>query len=55
MLPLIIILPLFLGIDGILYSAPIADFIAFIVALVMAAFEFRNMKRLAEEDNIEAR
>ncbi|MCI6737376.1 MAG: MATE family efflux transporter [Intestinibacter sp.] len=56
LLPLIIILPLFLGIDGILYSAPIADFIAFIVALVMAAFEFRNMKRLAEEDrNLEAR
>ncbi|MGN1033081.1 MAG: MATE family efflux transporter [Intestinibacter sp.] len=50
LVPLIIVLPLFLGIDGILYAAPIADFMAFIVALVMAWFEFKNMKKLSEED-----
>jgi Na+-driven multidrug efflux pump len=46
LLPLIIILPLFMGIDGILYAAPIADFAAMVVTIIMAAVEFKNMSRL---------
>lgn len=48
LLPLIIILPKFMGIDGILYAAPIADLTAFFVASFMAFFEFKNMKKLDE-------
>ena len=41
-IPLMIVLPLFLGLDGVLYSAPITDFAAFILAFVLIIFEFRN-------------
>ena len=46
-IPLIIILPLFWGIEGILFAAPIADFIAMIVA---AALTVTFMKTLKHED-----
>ena len=41
LLPLIVILPLFIGIDGIMYAGPIADFVAGVVALAMAGVEVR--------------
>ncbi len=50
LIPLMLILPKFFGIDGILYSGPIADFIAIVATLIMAAFEFRDMKRLEAEN-----
>jgi Na+-driven multidrug efflux pump len=40
LLPLILILPLFMGIDGIVYAGPIADFTACIVTTVMIIKEF---------------
>ena len=46
-IPLIIVLPLFWGIEGILFAAPIADFIAMIVA---AALTITFMKTLKHED-----
>lgn len=39
LLPLIIIFPLFMGIDGIMYAGPIADFMAGVVAIVMVVRE----------------
>ncbi|WP_426349728.1 MATE family efflux transporter [Alloiococcus sp. CFN-8] len=48
LLPLILILPLFLGIDGILYAGPIADLIAGIVAITMVVKELRE-KNYREE------
>ena len=42
LLPLIIILPLFIGIDGILYAGPIADGLAGVVAFVMIFLELRK-------------
>lgn len=44
LLPLILILPMFIGIDGVMYSAPIADFIAAVLAAVFIVVEFRHMK-----------
>ena len=39
LIPLILILPFFFGMDGILYAAPIADDMAFVVTtLFMASF-----------------
>ena len=45
LLPLIVILPIFMGIDGIMYAGPIADFIAGIVAITMIYFEFKYIGR----------
>lgn len=44
LLPLILILPLFLGIDGVLYSQPIADFMAVAACTIMIFREFRSEK-----------
>ena len=44
LLPLILILPLIGGIDGIIYAGPIADFMAGIVAITMVWKELRKPK-----------
>lgn len=44
-IPLLLILPKFFGINGILYTGPIADLLSAVVAIFMAIFEFRNMKK----------
>ena len=44
LLPLIIIFPLFVGIDGIMYAGPIADFLAGVVSTIMVAKELRQEK-----------
>lgn len=45
LLPLILIFPLFLGIDGIMYAGPIADFVAGMVAVCLARKEIARMGR----------
>lgn len=40
LLPLIIILPLFWGIDGIMYAGPVADGLAFLISVVFIMREF---------------
>lgn len=44
LLPLIIILPMFLGIDGVMYSAPVADLTAAVLAVVFMTKELKQMK-----------
>ncbi len=44
LLPLMIVLPKFMGIDGIMYSAPIADLAAAVTAILMFVFEMRHLK-----------
>lgn len=46
LLPAVLILPRFLGIDGILYAGMLADGLSFVVAVIMAAAEFRDIRRL---------
>lgn len=46
LLPLLIILPMFLGIDGIMYAGMFADLFAAIVTVIMARIEFKDMRRL---------
>ncbi len=43
-IPLIIILPLFFGIEGILFAAPAADFIAMIVAAILTITFMRTLR-----------
>lgn len=47
LLPLIVIFPLFLGIDGVMYAGPIADAAAGIVAIGFAVKELRAMDKIA--------
>lgn len=42
LLPLIVILPLLVGIDGIMYAGPIADFLAVVVVAIMVIRELRK-------------
>ena len=42
LLPLILILPLLIGIDGILFAGPIADFVAGMVAIIMISKELKS-------------
>lgn len=44
LIPLVLILPLFFGLDGILYSGPVADFIAFLVSVILIRREMRKMQ-----------
>jgi putative MATE family efflux protein len=45
LVPLTIILPIYLGMDGFFYSAPIADGIAFLLTLGLTAFEYRSLDK----------
>ena len=48
-LPLLLILPRFFGIDGILYTGPVSDLISAIAAVVMAVLEFKRIDQLEED------
>lgn len=52
-IPLIIILPMFLGIEGILFAAPIADFIAMLVAVSLTASFFKSLHSDDDEEKRE--
>ena len=45
LLPLIIIFPMLMGIDGVMYAGPIADAAAFVLAVVFARREIGKMKK----------
>lgn len=50
LLPLILIFPVFMGIDGVMYAGPIADCAAALVAVTFALKELKQMKAQEEED-----
>lgn len=45
LLPLILLFPLFLGIDGIMYAGPVADCLAAVVCFIMIYRELRNFNQ----------
>ncbi len=45
LLPLLIILPLFFGLDGILYSGAISDGLAFLLSITMVSITFRKFSK----------
>lgn len=49
LLPLLLVLPLFWGLDGVLYAGPIADFLAVVLSVAMMAWHFQKLDRLAAE------
>ena len=46
LLPLLLIFPYLFGIDGVMYTAPIADLAAASVSIVMVVLEFKIMAEL---------
>jgi putative MATE family efflux protein len=44
LLPLLLVLPLFFQMDGILYAAPIADALSLVIALIMMTLELRQLR-----------
>ena len=51
LIPLILVLPLRLGIMGVLLAGPIADFMAFIMSVVLVSRELRKQRILSQEKN----
>lgn len=47
LIPLVLILPLFFGLDGILFAGPAADSLALIVTVCLIASEMKQMKNLS--------
>ena len=50
LLPLVLILPKYMGIEGIMYAGPIADFVSFLLVIVLMIYEFRIMRKLEVEE-----
>ena len=42
-----LLLPLFLGLDGVLWSMPVSDILTFVISVVSIAYTYRTLK----EDN----
>lgn len=49
LLPLVIILPVFMGIDGVMYAGPVADGAAAILAIIFVVREVKLMTRQEKE------
>lgn len=47
MIPLLLILPKFMGLDGVMWTGPISDLIVGIMALIFVKIEFKELKQLA--------
>lgn len=45
LIPLVLILPRFFGLDGILFAGPAADSIAFIITVILIGIEMKKMKQ----------
>ena len=51
-LPLLLLMPMFWGMDGILFSAPIADALSAVTAVWMAAREFKRLGKMERAEMI---
>lgn len=49
LVPLLIVMPIFFGVEGIMYTAPISDTLAFALSMFMVFSEFGKMKKLEKQ------
>ena len=54
LIPLILILPLFWGLEGILYSAPIADAASAVIVAIFIVPEMRKLQDNIHKEDMEA-
>jgi len=52
LLPLILILPMLIGIDGVMYAGPVADFAAAVLAFVMGFISLKQLRKMEAETNL---
>lgn len=45
-LPLVVLFPIYFGIDGIMYAGPVADFTAAAIGIVLSVYEIRKMNQV---------
>ena len=45
LIPLILILPRFFAVNGVLYAGPVSDFLSFLITIVCLGLEFRSLRR----------
>ena len=45
LIPLLLVLPRFFGLDGVMYAQPVADLLSFLLAVVFLWDEFRKMPK----------
>lgn len=55
LLPMLLILPNFFGVDGVWFSMPAADFLSSIIAAVMLVRQFKQFKKKGLENNVQSR
>lgn len=53
LVPLVFILPIFMGVAGVWWAMPVSDFVSFAVTCVVVVFEFRRLARLQETQVLE--
>ncbi len=51
LIPIVLVLPLFYGLDGIFYSFPIADYLSAFVVGILIFFEIRHFDKLLKRDS----
>lgn len=51
--PTIIILPMFLGVKGVLWTGPVADGLAFLLSLALLLYERNQLKKIPVSDETE--
>ncbi|MGN0571812.1 MAG: MATE family efflux transporter [Candidatus Fimenecus sp.] len=49
LLPLLLVLPIFFGLDGAMYAGPIADTVAALLSGMMVVKEFRKMRKIEQQ------
>ncbi|MCL2862650.1 MAG: MATE family efflux transporter [Methanimicrococcus sp.] len=52
LIPLVIVMPLYFGLDGVLYAGPIADGISAAVAFIFVYREFKRLTAMENEENL---
>lgn len=52
LIPLLIILPIYFGIDGILYAGPIADGVSAVIAFIFIYRELKKLTAMEKEENL---
>lgn len=52
LIPMILILPLFFGLDGILYAGPVADLSSAVVVAVFVGYEMKKLNRMVGETTV---
>jgi Na+-driven multidrug efflux pump len=52
LIPLIIILPMFMGLEGILYAGPVADISSGIIVFIFICAEMKRLNQWVKEDEL---